>query len=76
MFDPSKLNPIPALFKALEYIKARLGEKSTYAGILTAIAGASAIPPPWSYASICVGVTMVLIPTSHEDHCDEPDHNC
>jgi len=73
-FDPSKLNPIPALFKVLEYIKARLGEKSTYAGILTAIAGASALTPPWSYASMFVGTVMVLIPTKHGD-CDGSDRD-
>jgi hypothetical protein len=67
MIDPAKLNPIPALFKALEYLKARLGEKSTYAGILTAIAGASQLSPPWSYASIVVGVVMVLVPTKGGD---------
>lgn len=69
-FDPSRLNPVPAIFNALEYLKARLGEKSTYAGILTAIAGASALTPPWSYASMAVGTVMVLIPTKRgDDQC-------
>ena len=69
MIDPAKLNPVPAIFHALQYIKGRLGERSTYAGILTAIAGASQLVPPWSYASIVVGVVMVLVPTKKGD-CD------
>jgi hypothetical protein len=69
MIDPAKLNPVPALFKVLSYLKARLGERTTYAGILTAIAGASQLVSPWSYASIVVGVVMVLIPTKGGDEC-------
>ena len=69
MIDPAKLNPIPALFHGLQYLKNRLAEKSTYAGILTAIAGASQLTPPWSYASIVVGVAMVIIPTKGGDEC-------
>lgn len=63
------MNPLPAIFRALCYLKERMGEKSTYAGFLTAIAGASALSPPWSYASIVVGVVMVLVPTKGGDEC-------
>lgn len=50
--------------KVLRYLKARLGESSTWAGVVTAATGASALNEPWSYVAMGAGVIMVLVPTS------------
>lgn len=69
MIDPARLNPIPHVFHALQYLKNRLCERSTWLGISTAIAGANALNPPWSYASVAVGVIMALTPSTKGDAC-------
>ena len=50
--------------KVLRYLKARLGERSTWVSVGVAITGASAITAPWSYAFVAVGVIGVLVPTN------------
>lgn len=49
---------------AVQYVRNRLNEKSTYGGIVVAIAGAAVLPAPWSYAALAVGLAGVFIPTS------------
>lgn len=46
------------------YMKARLNERSTWAAISAGVIGASALPPPWSYAAALVGVLGAVVPTS------------
>ena len=53
--------------KALSYLKARLAEKSTWAGVGVAITGASALSAPWSYAFVAVGVIACLVPSKGSD---------
>ena len=53
--------------KALEYIKARLAERSTWAGIGVGITGASALVSPWSYVAVAVAVIMMLVPNKGVD---------
>jgi len=49
--------------KVLSYIKARLGERSTWAAIGIGITGAAAIAAPWSYAFIAVAVIGSIVPS-------------
>ena len=44
----------------LAYVAARFREPSTYAGLIAAIAGAAALEPPYSYATMAVGLMSVL----------------
>jgi hypothetical protein len=46
----------------LRYLRARLNERSSWLLIGTAIAAASALPWPWSLASVIVGVIAALVP--------------
>lgn len=48
--------------KALRYLKARLKEKTTWAGIGGVIAGASVLTPPWDTVAVVIGVLMVFAP--------------
>lgn len=50
--------------KVLEYLKARLGERSTWASIGVGVTAAAALTAPWSYAFIAVAVIGALVPTS------------
>lgn len=45
-----------------DYLTQRLDEKSTWAGIGTAIAGGAALSAPYSWLAIGAGTIMVLIP--------------
>lgn len=49
--------------KILEYIKARLGERSTWASIGVGVTGAAALSAPWSYAFVAVAVIGAIVPT-------------
>ena len=49
--------------KTIEYIKARLGEKSTWASIMVGVTGAAALAAPWSYAFIAVAVIGAVVPS-------------
>ena len=49
--------------KALEYIKARLAERTTWAAISAAVVGAAAVAAPYSYILIGVGVIGALVPS-------------
>lgn len=46
----------------IQFIKSRLNERSTWLLIGTGIAAASALPAPWSYMSMAVGVIAALVP--------------
>jgi hypothetical protein len=46
----------------IQFLKARLNERSTWLLIGTGIAAASALPAPWSYVSAAVGVIAALVP--------------
>ena len=48
--------------KTLRFLKARLGEKSTWAAIGVGIAGGAALPSPYSWLFIAVGIVGALIP--------------
>jgi hypothetical protein len=48
--------------KTLDYVKARLGEKSTLGGICAAIAAGAVVPAPYSYIIIAFGVIAVFYP--------------
>ena len=52
---------------AISYLKRRLSEKSTYAGIALAVAGAAALAVPYSWIVIGLGVCGVLAPTKGDD---------
>lgn len=48
--------------KALRYLRHRLNERSTWVSIGAGVGGASALPAPWSYIAVCVGVIGALVP--------------
>lgn len=48
----------------MTYIKNRLLEKSTWAGVVTAITAGAVLDAPYSWLAIAAGVVMVLVPTS------------
>jgi hypothetical protein len=48
------------------YIKARIAEKSTWAGIVGGFGGASSLHHPWDILSAIGGIIMVLIPTKSD----------
>ncbi len=50
--------------KALGYLKARLAERSSWAGIGTAIVGGSALASPFNWLAIGAGVIATLVPTT------------
>lgn len=52
------------MLKTLEYIKARINEKTTWAGIVLAITGGAALAEPYSWLAIAAGVIGVLVPSS------------
>lgn len=53
----------------VSYIKARMGEKSTWIMFGAAIAGASSLPAPWSYFSLVVGVIAGMCPDVRHNNC-------
>ena len=55
------------MLKIVSYIKARLGEKSTWAAIGMGVTGAAALVIPWSYIFIAVAVIGALVPTTVKD---------
>jgi hypothetical protein len=48
--------------KVLEYLKARMAERSTWAAISAAVVGAAAVAAPYSYILIGVGVIGAVVP--------------
>jgi len=46
----------------IAYLRARLGERSTWAGISAGTVAASVLSSPWSYVVAVIGVIMVLVP--------------
>jgi hypothetical protein len=47
---------------AMNYIKSRLRERSTWALFTTGIASAAMLPEPWAYWMLAVHVIMALLP--------------
>lgn len=45
------------------YLKRRLAERTTWAAIGLAVTGAAALPSPYSWIVIAVGVIGVLVPS-------------
>ena len=45
-----------------EYLRARLLERSTWVGIGAAIAGAAALPSPYSWLCIAAGIVAAIAP--------------
>jgi hypothetical protein len=62
----SPLQKIKRLFlgcvSVASYLKARLGERSTWAGFVLAVSGAAALTSPWSFVAVACGVVGVLVP--------------
>ena len=54
--------PLRSIVRALRFLKARLGEKSSWAAIGVGIAGGAALPAPYSWLFIGAGVIGALIP--------------
>ena len=50
----------------LAYLKARLVERSSWAGIGAAIAGGSTLSTPFNWLAVGAGVVAVLIPARGE----------
>jgi hypothetical protein len=48
---------------AIQYVKRRLDEKSTWAAIGVGLTGAAALSPPWNFLFIAVAVIGTLVPT-------------
>lgn len=48
--------------KAIGWIKARLGERSTWVGIGMAVSAAAVLPWPWSGLSFGAGVIASMVP--------------
>ena len=48
--------------KVVRFLKARFGEKSTWAAIGVGIAAGAALPSPYSWLFIAVGLIGALIP--------------
>lgn len=49
--------------RVIGYIKARLAEASTWAGIVAAITGGATLAAPYSWLAIAAGTIAVLVPT-------------
>jgi hypothetical protein len=47
---------------ALRHLKSRLGEKSSWAGIVAAVSGGALLPAPYSWLAIAAGIIGVLVP--------------
>ena len=47
-----------------EYVRNRLREKTTWAGVTAAIIGGSALAAPYSWLAIAAGIIAVLVPLS------------
>lgn len=56
------------LGRAKSYLGKRLLEKSTWAGVVAAVTGASAIAMPWAAFAIACGIIAILVPTSGGDN--------
>lgn len=48
--------------KVMAYIRGRLKEKSTLAGISAAVAAGAVVPAPYAYIIIAVGIIAVFTP--------------
>jgi len=48
----------------LRFIKQRLSERSTWAGISAGISGAAMLPYPWSAVVAVIGAAMAIMPES------------
>jgi len=51
-----------AIRAALGFLKARIGERSTWVGIGVAAGAAAVLPTPWNAISFGVGTIAALIP--------------
>lgn len=51
------------MVKTLEYIKARLNEKTTWAGVVAAVTAGAALDAPYSWLVIAAGVIAILVPS-------------
>jgi hypothetical protein len=51
-----------AVQRVAAYIRARLIEKSTLAGLSAAVAAGAVVPSPYSYVIIFIGILAVFIP--------------
>lgn len=48
----------------LQFVKARLAERSTWAAMTAGVMGAAALPHPWGIAVAMLGVLGAIVPTS------------
>jgi hypothetical protein len=49
--------------KILSYLKARLGERSTWAALGAGVTGAAALAAPWAYVFVALAAVGVLVPS-------------
>jgi hypothetical protein len=49
--------------KVIEYIKARISERSTWTAIGVGVTGAATLSAPWSYVFVGIAVIGALVPT-------------
>lgn len=56
--------------KILSYLKARLGERSTWLLIGAGIAGAAALVWPWSLVAAVVAVIAALVPDKGKEKAE------
>lgn len=57
--------------KFIQYIKARIGERSTWASIVAAITLGATLTAPYSWIAIGAGVIGALVPTGGKCKDDE-----
>jgi 4-amino-4-deoxy-L-arabinose transferase-like glycosyltransferase len=50
------------MLATLKYLKARIGERSTWIAIGASVGVAAALKWPWSLVSVIVGVIAALVP--------------
>lgn len=56
----------------IRYIRGRLFEKSTLAGVIAGIPVAATLPYPWSVLSIVGGLALALYPEKKNRRKDDP----
>jgi hypothetical protein len=56
------MNPVPYIMHTLGYIRARLGETSTWVSVGVTVAAVSALPVPWCYVGLGCGVMAAMTP--------------
>jgi hypothetical protein len=48
--------------KTVAFVRRRLGERSTWTGIVLAVTGAAIVPEPYSWLALAAGVIGAIVP--------------